>query len=374
VSDPIAPGERNEQRIEKRASFELIRYANCWEDADILCEALRPAPGKRILAIASAGDNALALLAGGAEVLAVDLSLPQLACVEIRKAGFRRLEHAELLAFLGVTPATDRLATYARLAHDLTPAARGFWDKRTADIARGLIQAGKFEDYFKKFREWVLPWIHKRPVVAELLKEKDQHARQDFFDKRWNTSSWQLVFRVFFSRFFMGRLGRDPEFFRYVEGSVSERILDRTRHALTALPTHANPYLQFILNGNYGPALPRYLRPEHFAAIREGLDRLTLFQGPIDQAARQAQHEGFDGFNLSDIFEYLDPTNCREVYQTLLDRARPGARFAYWNMLVPRNCPPELASRVTHLKELSQELYVRDLAFFYSAFVVEEVR
>ncbi len=31
----------------------------------------------------------------------------------------------------------------------------------------------------------------------------------------------------------MGRLGRDPEFFRYVEGSVAERILERVEYALT---------------------------------------------------------------------------------------------------------------------------------------------
>ena len=75
-----------------------------------------------------------------------------------------------------------------------------------------------------------------------------------------------MLFRVFFSRFVMGRLGRDPEFFRYVEGSVSDRILSRTRHALTVLPTHANPFLAYILTGNYGDALPRYLRPEYLCA------------------------------------------------------------------------------------------------------------
>ena len=28
--------------IQDRASFEIIRYANVWEDADILCRALDP--------------------------------------------------------------------------------------------------------------------------------------------------------------------------------------------------------------------------------------------------------------------------------------------------------------------------------------------
>ena len=28
--------------IQERASFERIRYANVWEDADVLCRALEP--------------------------------------------------------------------------------------------------------------------------------------------------------------------------------------------------------------------------------------------------------------------------------------------------------------------------------------------
>jgi hypothetical protein len=50
-------------RIEDRARFDLVRYANVWEDAEVLCAALAPAAGRRLLSIASAGDNAFALLA-----------------------------------------------------------------------------------------------------------------------------------------------------------------------------------------------------------------------------------------------------------------------------------------------------------------------
>ena len=62
------------------------------------------------------------------------------------------------------------------------------------------------------------------------------------------------------------------------------------------------------------------------------------------------------------------------MYETLLDAARPSARFAYWNMLVPRRCPEELASRVEALSHEAERLFRRDLAFFYSAFVLERVR
>ena len=44
--------------IVTRADFSAIRYAQCWEDADILLEALDVRPGKVCLSIASSGDNA----------------------------------------------------------------------------------------------------------------------------------------------------------------------------------------------------------------------------------------------------------------------------------------------------------------------------
>lgn len=368
-------------RIEERARFDLVRYANCWEDAEVLCRALAPAPGRRYLSIASAGDNSFSLLATGAEVVAADLSAAQLALVELKAAAVRRLPHPQALAFLGVTPTADRERVYGELEADLSEGARSFWRARPEAVAAGVIHHGKFEAYFHLFRRRVLPLVHRRKTVRALLEERDEASRRAFYRQRWDTWRWRLLFRLFFSRFVMGRLGRDPEFFRFVEGSVAERILARARYALTALPIYDNPYATYILTGNFGPAaLPHFLQPAVFPRVREGLNRLTLFQGPVEEAA--AAHGGgdgadgqggFDGFNLSDVFEYLDPEASAAIYRRLLAAARPGARFAYWNLLVPRRRPEDLAGRVRGLEEEARELFARDRAFFYGAFVLEEV-
>lgn len=365
------------ERIESRARFDLIRYANVWEDADLLCDALRPTPEpggrtRRILSIASAGDNAFALLAEGAEVVAADLSPAQLALVDLKRAAIRRLSHPEALAFLGVRPGPDRRRVYEDLEKDLSEQSREIWRERLDDVADGVIHHGKFEGYFKLFRERILPLVHRRKTVLDLLRERDEAGRVRFYEETWDTWRWRLLFRIFFSRFAMGRLGRDPEFFRYVEGSVAERILSRTRYALTVLPTHTNPYVESILTGSSATALPRYLRPEPFAAAKKGIDRLTLFEGSVEQAAAAHQGDGFDGFNLSDIFEYIDPENSAAIYGRLLDVARPGARFAYWNMLVPRKLAGSFPGRARTLEVEARELFARDQAFFYSAFVLEE--
>lgn len=351
-------------RIDARARFDLVRYANSWEDADVLCDALQPAPGKRMLAIASAGDNAFALLAGGAEVVAVDLSAAQLALVELKRAAIRQLDGEMLLRFLGVREMSDRAAIYRSLT--LPAETRAWWDANPDAIANGVIHAGRFENYFRLFRKYVLPFVHTRADVEKLLAEKTREQRQSFYRDEWNTWRWRAMFRLFFSRFVMGRTGRDPEFFRYVEGSVAERIFRRAEYAMTVLAPHANPYFTFIFTGGFRDALPRYLRD--LDALRRNLDNLTLVRGSIEEGA----HGRFDGFYLSDIFEYVDRPTQSAIYGSLLEAANPRARFAYWNLLVPRRVPAEFASRVHDLREEADALYAKDLAFFYGAFVLEE--
>jgi S-adenosylmethionine-diacylglycerol 3-amino-3-carboxypropyl transferase len=350
-------------RIDTRARFDIIRYANSWEDADVLCAALRPAPGKRILAIASAGDNAFALLAGGADVVAVDLSAAQLALVELKRAAIRALDNETVLGFLGVSVMHNRVPIYESLA--LPPETRAYWDAHRDAIEAGVIHAGRFENYFRLFRKWVLPLVHSKRDVEMLLSAKPD--REVFYREEWNTWRWRAMFRLFFSRFVMGRTGRDPEFFRYVEGSVAERIFKRAEYAMTALAPDANPYLAFILTGNYRDVLPRYLR--ELDAVRANLDKLTLVRGSVEDAATGK----YDGFYLSDIFEYIDPEITASIYEKLLDASNPGARFAYWNLLVPRRVPEDLRHRVRERRDEANALFAKDLAFFYSAFVLEEV-
>ena len=76
---------------------------------------------------------------------------------------------------------------------------------------------------------------------------------------------------------------------------------------------------------------------------------------------------------MSDIFEYMSPENHARLLENLSDRSKPGARLAYWNMLAPRRRPDSLASRLRALNGLAKDLFRRDNAWFYSAFVLEEV-
>lgn len=358
-----------------RADFSYIRYAQVWEDADILAAALDPKPDHVVVSIASAGDNAFTLLARGpARVYALDLNPAQLACVELRVAAYRELSHPELLELIGSRPSWQRPALYQRCRALLSASARDFWDAHSPEIAAGIGSAGKFERYFAKFRKWALPLVHSRSRIAALLRGGNREERVHFYRTRWNTWRWRLLFRVFFSRFVMGRLGRDPAFFRYVEGSVADRILTRTRHALTELNPAENPYLHWILTGTHGDALPFALRAENFDDIRTNLDRFEWRLQSLEDFLAAEPALRVDRWNLSDIFEYMSEENTAALLARLAGASHPGARLAYWNMLAPRSRPESLADRLNPLTDLAARLFHEDKAFFYSRFIVEEVR
>jgi len=361
-------------QLTQQVAFDAIRYANCWEDGDLLLQSLHPAPSKRILSIASAGDNSLLLLSRGAEVVAADLSTAQLACTEVRCQAICALDDESALAFFGFSPSAHRARTYRTLRERLTPTTRTFWDAHPQDIERGIIHAGKFERYFHLFRRRILPLSQSRKRVDALLTPgRCMEEREEFFRTTWNHWRWRLLFYGFFNRRVMGRAGRDPAFFHHVQGSVARRILARCEHALVNLDPAVNPWLGYILNGNFTQPLPAWTQPETFAGIRTHAHRLHLYHGGIENAAMAHGSDGFDGFNLSDIFEYLPDNAAEALYAQLIHTARPHARLAYWNLLVPRTCPPSLRDRVRPLSDLAAKLHASDRTFFYSAFHIDEV-
>jgi S-adenosylmethionine-diacylglycerol 3-amino-3-carboxypropyl transferase len=367
-------GKMQGSEIATKAAFDHIRYAQLWEDADVLTAALGDVAGGTLVSICSAGDNALAMLTlDPAKVVVVDLSPAQIACLKLRIGAFRALTHAEFLELMGARPSTRRADLLARATEGLDPETQTFWAALTDDVAaHGAGGVGKFERYFRIFRTRLLPFVHSRRTIDDVFISRARPEREAFLDGRFNTWRWKLLLKLFFSRFVMGRMGRDKAFFDHVEGSPAEHVARRIRHAAVDCDPAFNPYLHWIMKGTHGDALPMTWREEHYETIRARLDRLDIRPGSLE--AFVSTGEKADGFNLSDIFEYMSPEMFETVYASILSAAAPGARLVYWNMMAPRRVPPTLGEQVRTLTEIEDRLKAEDKAFFYSDFVIEEVR
>lgn len=358
--------------IEARAKFNTIRYANCWEDPELLLEVFDN--GKKYISIGSAGDNSLSLLVKNPElVYAVDLSIPQIACCELKKYAIKFLNYENFLKLLGFKTCNSRPKIYASIKENLSLQSKYYFENNPEIIQDGIIQQGKFEHYFQLFANKIMPLVHNQKNLTELFLPKSIQAQRMFYDKTWNNWRFKALFKIFFNKFVMGHLGRDKEFFKYVDTAmISKKIKERADRALRDVPTWNNPYVNYILLNNFDYALPHYAKEENFDIIKQNIDTLEIKTGIINEIAQNSGIK-FDGFNLSDIFEYMDKDLFKEVSSQLLSVSNIGAKFCYWNMMVDRRISEILPENFEYKKELSQKLYLKDRAFFYKDFIIDEV-
>ena len=134
-----------------------------------------------------------------------------------------------------------------------------------------------------------------------------------------------------------------------------------------------NPYLQWILSGRFDSALPYSLRPENFDAIKNNLQALEWRCKSIEEVLDELPPRSLDGCNLSDIFEYMSEGGYENLLRRLADSGTPGCRLVYWNVVVDRQRPACLRHALAAKRELADRLHLKDKAFFYRNFVVEEV-
>ena len=377
---------------ENRVDFSLIRYSQCWEDTEVLLESLNIQENDICFGILSAGDNVFSMLAENPKkVVALDISFPQIALAKLKKEVFNSLSYEEMLEFMGVIKSDKRVETYDRIRENLDKEVKEYWDFNKEAIEKGIIHTGKFEKFFKIFREKILPFVHSKKRVEKLLEKKSMQERMEYYDNHWNNFRWKLMFKLFFSKYIVGKLGRDKEFFRYAEKNISEEMKERSRYALCQLNPYENPYINYILTGNYRKdCLPYFLRKENFDKIRKNLHKVEILQSSVEEYLDQIDFK-IDKFNLSDIFEYMSAENYSKLMGKIYDNAENNALLAYWNLIVERNSEKldykktdsEIAvtgketnvngEKYERMKELDKKLHEKDMTFFYTDFVVEKV-
>ena len=363
--------------IETTADFNFIRYSQCWEDTDIVLEGMRVKPGDKCLSIAAAGDNAFSILSKSPEkVVAIDLNESQLFLVELKSASIRCLDYQQMLRFLGYRAELrngERLESFKLVEKHLSDKARKYWDSNLETVRLGLASSGKFERYFMLFRTRVLPLIHSNKTVDELLKPKSHQERKIFYDTKWNTISWRLMFRLFFSKAVMGAFGRSPELFKYASGDLSSNLMHLTKHALVEMDPATNPYLHWILKGEYDSELPHWLRPKNFELIKQNIDRLELRKCSLEEFLSVCKTSSFDSFNLSDIFEYMSEESFVSLLGEIERVGKSNSRLVYFNMMVPRSCEQQVSPTLIVRGEEASRLFGENKTFFYSRFLIEEV-
>lgn len=357
-------------RLVDRPFFQDIGYASCWEDPAVLRQALRVQRGDRVLSIASGGCNALALLLDDpAEVVAVDFNPHQLRLIRLKLAAIQCLNYEQLLAFIGVTVCSNRLALYQVLRSELDVADRAHWDNQPQRFKTGLYRWGRTDRYLMRFGSLVR--LLKGRAATEAWFDLDAiSAQATYYEQIWNTRGWRWCFEVFFHRAIMSR-AKDRSHFAFVDTeNFGRAILQRVRHQFVELAMSENYFLSLILLGRYPGVLPPYLSEAGHAIVQARTSRVILVEGTLDSVLQDYPIGYFQAFNLSNLHDWVDEAQRIESLKQLKSRAADGARLCYWNTLMSRPLPK--VAGLTGDRALAERLRAQD-RFPYAHFEVATI-
>ena len=358
-------------------AHEMVRYAQVWEDCELLRRALAVGPDDDVLSIGSAGCNVLALLLDDPRsITALDLNPAQAALIELKLAAFATLAWEELVCLVGARDGYDRLELFERIRPHLSRRARRFWDQRRADLAIGVMHTGRLERYFEGFRRHHLPSLVPAAAIRALLGLDDRDAQRALFARHFDTPAFRAAFANYFGPETLAREGRDPSQFRYVaDVDVTAMLWARFRYACTEIAARGNFYLEYFLTGEWRDleAGPAYLRRDAFATLRARIDRVHIVTDEIGRHLDAVAPGRYSKANLSDLFEYLSPDESEALFVGLGEALRPGGLIAYWNLFVPRAPTGAARARLRSYPAVAEELWREDRALFYRAFHIDEV-
>ncbi len=334
---------------------QYIHYSNCHEDTAFVLSQIHGQP-KRILSIASALDNSLAmLLSEPCEIVAIDYNNTQIALCHLKLCGIAQLEHAEFLELLGIREGNAG-ALYERLRPHLDADTRAYFDSHRYLIDEvGLVHCGRFEYYFRVFARRVLPLVHNKKTVDAFMHKDTLAAQREFYQSCFCNRRFALMFRVFFCEAVMKRIGRDKAFFKYNEGGLADVLRRRFEGCIANNLNKENPYLQYILYNRF-EQLPLYLQPQNYERIKQNLHKIKVRQ--TDFFSELERGERYDFMYLSDIFEYMSADVMERATTAIGDSLTPGGQVLLFNMLNPRRLGKPLCE-----KRVDQ---THNLTFYYT--------
>jgi len=388
--------DKFDQRVFDAIYSRALVYNTCWEDPAVDRQVLDIGAGDRMLVITSAGCNVLDyVLLGPEQVHAVDANPRQNALLELKLVGIRRLEFEDFFAAFGrgYHPRFEQLYRDV-LRGDLSPFARGFWDKRARWFGN---PRGSF--YFHGLSGIVAKtfqgYLRFRPRLAasidELFETRSLIDQRRIYDNRVEPLFWTPGVNWTLSRqLTMSMLGvphpQRKEVQQQHERGVAGFIRESVEYVFRQLPVWTNYFWMVYIRGRYTEhCCPEYLKAANFSALKSGLvDRISLHTCTVAELLAESDRR-YSKYVLLDHMDWMSsyhPDALAEEWALILKRACSDARIIFRSAhaapayLESLEIGPERASLQERLRfhpELTAALQPQDRVHTYAGFHVADV-
>lgn len=351
----------------------MIAYSQCWEDALVLQKALQINKNDVVVSITSGGCNTFSLAENNPQkIYAIDSNKYQNYLFELKIAAVKELNLQEVIQFFGYTKNNNRIETFHNIKKHLSSDADLYWSNNLKMVKAGIVHCGMFEQYLALFRKKILPLIHNKKRITDLLSPKSKTEQKQFYLSIWESYRWRLLFKIFFSKAVMSGRGRKKEMFaQNTRKSVSKRYYERTKNALMYGEISNNFYLSYILDKEQRLFPPFLCNLSQDKSLE--LNNIDIVYSDLLSFLRKMPDNSISKFNLSDIFEPLPVLLQNEIFKEIYRTSKPNAGLIFLNNLVERDIPKELKEHFVREHKPEQELIPQNHVFFYERFLIYHV-
>jgi len=293
-------------------------------------------PGERILSLASGGEVALSLLSlnENTRIKAVDISDAQIRLCRLKLTTAAVLGFPENGAFLGYSAMNEerRLQIYRDLIRRQLPVQDAeFWDRQLSYIGKGIIHAGRFEQYIRKMRGIAQLFIGRKNLEM-LISCSSTSEQEEVFDRDIATrKSLRMLFKVAFHPSIYRKRGLQDQALIHAGKTTGERFYSKFRDFCTVNPASENYFLQFFLTGHCldGTAYPPYLQSCNKNRLISNLPKMEFKTISFQEALREEEPGTFGRIHMSNLGDWMTKEEFMELLDLFCGYCTPGSRILY---------------------------------------------
>jgi S-adenosylmethionine-diacylglycerol 3-amino-3-carboxypropyl transferase len=308
-----------------------IIYNVAWEDPRVDGELLQLGPDDRLLVLTTGGCNVLDRLLDGPEhIVAVDLNPAQNALLELKLAAARSLTHDQFFELFGCSnrPLFDSVYR-AKVRPLLSAAAAAHWDAH-GSFFDDVMYAGAAGTLARALRALAsacgLGGLISAIRAADSIES--QRALCDSCRREMDRFARLLQAGLPLICPFAGVPASQLDLLTKADGWMA-KMLNRVFHG--TFIARDNYFWYGYLYGRYSrECCPRYLRPEHFPALRARTDRVSIRTGLLHEVAQSFPDGYFTCMVLLDHMDWLTEQQVAEEWATLTAKLEPKRGRVLW--------------------------------------------
>ena len=357
---PNQPAQSQTEWVQAAAQLPLA-FAQVREDPWIdraVVSRLPPRPA--IMMIASAGCTAAFLCTMDlSEVHLVDLNPAQMALTKLKLRLLQTADSQTRMQVLGHQPLDpqERKAAVTTLLRELDLAEDALGPRELVGEF-GPDYVGRYEWVFARLRDEMAPLQGELDALLTLTDTAEQRRRvqpETPLGKQLDTALDRVMdLPNLVALFGPGATANRVQPF-------SRHFADRIRHVLATMPAATNPYLHQMLRGTFPDAV---VYPWLTAERQRTVPSVSWTVHPMTDALRATDGNRYDVVHLSNILDWLPPSQAEETLRLAARVLRPGG-IVVIRQLNSRLDIRRLRSDFSWEDDFSAELQAHDRSFFY---------